>query len=163
MRTTSAHSPPARSRRGRYAPRLGATLADLVVAMALMALAAVAAVPPARHALDALAARAAANALVAGVLRARTTAVGAGGAALVVAVESARFWVEDAAGRRVGDVVDLTAEYGVRLSISGGAGRVRIGFSSLGIGGFASGTFRVFRGSALRRVTISSYGRARVW
>jgi hypothetical protein len=99
-----------------------------------------------------------------GVARARSAAVARGGAALVVDLAGARFWVEAAAGEVVGVPVDLAEHYGVRVAVDGApAERITLRFDGLGIGRITNRTFHLRRGRAEAHLTLSAYGRPRIW
>lgn len=141
--------------------RHGATLLELLVVLAVLAVTIGLAVGPTHRALDSMAVRAAADALTAQLHRARAVAASRGAADVVLDSVTCRAWIEDAAGRMVGDPVSLRDDYGVRLA-AGGA-ESRISFNGLGLGRFASRTVRLVRGHATARITVSTYGAVRRW
>jgi hypothetical protein len=111
-----------------------------------------------------MAVRGARDTLGVGVARARIAAVARGGAALIVDLDEARFWVEASAGDTVGMPVDLAARYGILLELDGApAERVTLRFDGLGIGRVTNRTFQFRRGRAESRLTLSAYGRPRSW
>lgn len=148
--------------KGRPSP--GTTLIELLFTLGLLAVLAALAYSPLRRGMDQLAVRSARDALAAGVARARAAAILRGGAALVVDVAGARFWIEAADGDAVAPPVDLGRLYGVRLEVAGAAeSPVRLGFDGRGLGRLANRTFSVRRGSAVAGLTLSTYGRPRPW
>ncbi|HEX7052137.1 MAG TPA: hypothetical protein VF188_18155 [Longimicrobiales bacterium] len=141
----------------------GTTLVELLFALAILAILIGIAAPPLRRWLDRYATVGAREALAAGVARARSLAVGQGGAALVVDVGSGRFWVR-AGGDVVEGPVDLGAQYRVELTVDGAAAdRVVLRFDARGLGRLANRTFRLRRGDATAGLTLSTYGRPRRW
>jgi type II secretory pathway pseudopilin PulG len=139
-------------------------LLELAVVLSILGVLVGLAYPSLRRGLDGIAARGARDALGMGVARARAAAVARGGAALIVDIQGARFWVEAAAGDTVGRPVDIGKRYGVRLALEGApAERVALRFDGLGIGRVTNRTFQVRRGRAEAHLTLSAYGRPRVW
>jgi hypothetical protein len=55
--------------------------------------------------------------------------------------------------------VDLTAEFGVSLGLSGARSEVELRYDTLGLGRMASQTVVVRRGRAVTALTVSAYGR----
>lgn len=135
----------------------GFTLLELVVAVSLAAFVLGAALPAARRSVDRMAVVGAREALVGMVVRARSEAVGRGGAVVVLDASTATVRVESAAG--VVDAVDLAAGFGVELDLGGGRTEAWLGFDGLGIGRIASRTVQLRRGDAATGVVVSSYGR----
>lgn len=158
-------------RPGRYPPRMdrntarpGTTLLELTLVLSILGVLLGLGYPLFRRGLDGLAVRGARDTLGAGVARARATALGRGGAELIVDLGEARFWVVAASGDTIGTPVDLAARYGVRLSTTGtGTNRVALRFDGLGIGRVANRTFQLRRGTAEANLTLSAYGRPRAW
>lgn len=140
--------------------RAGYTLLELTLVLLLIGLLATAAMPQLLHARHVLAVRAARAELVAAIATARSAAILAGGATLVIDVTAGIAWIEAADGGRVGDARYLAASYGVRLEAARGT-RVALRFDPLGIGRLANASIRIRRGDALASVTVSAYGRVR--
>ncbi len=126
--------------------------------LAVIAAVCAVAVPPFQRRLDRLAVAAAARTLLAACDRARMAGLESGGAELVVDASAGRVWVE----ATVIASPDTLPLGDVAVDVSG-ASPVRIRYSALGLGVVASRTFVLHRGSAQARVTLSGYGRARVW
>lgn len=140
----------------------GTTLLELTLVLAILGVLLGISYSPLRRGLDGLATRGARDALGVGVARARAAAVARGGAALVVDLDGARFWVEVPAGDTVGTPVDLAARYGVRLATAGVPVQyIKLNFDGLGIGRVANRTFQFRRGRAEAQLTLSAYGRPR--
>lgn len=147
----------------RYSTR-GTTLLELALVLSILGVLLGISYPVLRRGADGIAARGARDALGMGVARARVVAVARGGAALVVDLPGARFWIESVAGDTVGVPVDLAVRYGVRLTTDGsGAERVALRFDGLGIGRVVNRTFHLRRGNAEAHLTLSAYGRPRTW
>lgn len=140
----------------------GHTLPELLGALLLVAVLAALAVPGLRYLEGAVAARAARDALAGLVVRGRAVAAARGGATVVLDLAGRRAWIDADGGAP--DVLDLGASFGVTLAVDGrGEDPVRLRFDGLGIGRVTSRTVRVRRGGAEARLTLSSYGRVRVW
>lgn len=140
----------------------GHTLPELLGALLLVAVLAALAVPGLRYLEGAVAARAARDALVGVFARARAIAAARGGATVVLDQAARRVWIED--DRGAGSALELGEGFGVTLAVDGRADDpVRLRFDGLGIGRVTSRTVRLRRSGAEARVTLSSYGRVRVW
>lgn len=140
--------------------RPGYTLIELTFVLLIMALLASVAAPPVLHARDVLAVRAARSELVSTIATARSAAVLAGGATLLIEVPEGRLRIEAPDGTVLAGRRDLSARYGIRLESSRGP-QVSIHFDALGIGRLASASFSIQRGTVSGAVTVSAYGRVR--
>ncbi|MGH7481128.1 MAG: hypothetical protein ACRELV_03160 [Longimicrobiales bacterium] len=140
----------------------GATLVELLLALALIALLIGVAVPGVRGPLDRLAVQSAATAVAGSTARARIEAVARGRAAVEIDVATGRLrLVVD--GPVDLETVDLRAEYGVRVSTIPPLPVVRLEYNALGLGVMASRSLRFRRGTAESGLVVSSYGRVRPW
>lgn len=138
--------------------RRGATLVELVLVLSLTGLMIGLAVPRARRALDWRGVRAARDGLILGVERARSLALGRG-AVLHVAEDPPGYWITSPQGDTL---VRPIALGDVHLEVGRGT-LAAVSFDAYGIGRRASRTLRVTRGGATGGVTLSAYGRLRVW
>ncbi|MBI4546039.1 MAG: type II secretion system protein [Gemmatimonadetes bacterium] len=146
-----------------HARPAGTTLVELLVVIGLLGILAASSIPSVARWLDAYTVRAARDALLAGLARARASAVARGHATFVIEVDRARFWAESD-GDTVAAPVDLAADYGVRLETEGAPlERLELAFDALGLGRMAARTLHLRRGRAEAGIAISSYGRARPW
>lgn len=142
----------------------GITLVELVFALSLLGILIGIAYPQLRSGLDRLAVRGARDALHAGVARARAAAIARGGASLVVELEAGRYRVRDASGREIAPPVEFGPQYRVEVRTDGAAvDSVVLRFDGRGLGRLANRTFRLRRGRAEARLTLSNYGRPRRW
>ena len=131
--------------------------------MALFALALAMFTSPFRAARDIAAVRSARTDLVTAAARARSLAVGHGGAELHIDTELGTVQVlsGDSAVR---EQHDLGSEFGVVLAFRNtSATRAVLRYDGLGIGRLASRTIAISRGGTEAGVTFSAYGRAREW
>lgn len=141
----------------------GTTAIELLFALVLLGVLLGLAYPPVRGKLDDMAVRSARESLAAGVARARAVAIARGGAEFVVDGARGRFWVLATTGDTAIPPVHLGEQYGVVLVVDGGATDVSIHFDGRGLGRVANRTFRLQRGKAEARLTLSAYGRPRRW
>lgn len=142
----------------------GYSLTELILVVALTGMLIGLATMPMRPVLDRYAVRTARDALATAVARTRATAVARGGAILVVEPAAGTANTFTIAGDPVGAPVDLGGVYRVKLSADGRSAEViELYFDGLGIGRVANRTFRFRRGEAEAGLTLSSYGRVRVW
>ena len=139
--------------------RMGTSLIELMVVLALLGLLLGIAAPPASRWRDVLAVRAARDELASGLAMTRARATATGGAALFLDASNGVFWI--ATGRGAGAVTDVGRRYGV--SIEGADGVVEIRYDALGIGRLANRTLRFRRGRAESGLAVSAYGRVRRW
>jgi len=137
----------------------GHTLVELTFVLLLVGAAVSSVAPTARRARDRAAVVGAREALVGLLARARQAAIEAGGAEVRIAAGPAS--AEATAGGAVLRRVDLASEFGVTLSLGGGAGEVELAYDALGLGRLASQTVVVRRGGASASLVVSSYGRVR--
>lgn len=137
----------------------GYTLIEVVFVLMLMALLFGIAIAPITHARDVLAVRAARGDLTMLLAVTRQTAIKTGGATLVIAVDSGSAWIEYAPGSVVGDVQNIAARHGVRLTARSPVLNIR--YDALGIGRMTNTVVRVRSGSVTGTITISAYGRVR--
>lgn len=142
----------------------GATLLELLTALALAATLLAAVAAPIVPALDRLAATAARDAVAGALARTRALAQARGGGTLVLAPAADRVWLEVGAGGALPPPLDLGREFGVDLSVGGSApDTIRLRWDAYGIGRMASRTILLRRGRAEARLTVSTYGRVRKW
>lgn len=119
---------------------------------------------PLRPALDRHATRAARDSFATAVARTRSAAVVRGGAILVVEPHEGRASTRTPAGEPVGEPINFGTRYRVELHADGAAAEsIELFFDALGIGRVTSRTFRFRRGGAEARLTLSAYGRVRLW
>ncbi len=143
-------------------PSEGGTLLELLLVVGLLAILLGIAATPVAAMLDRIAVRSAAAALGRGLARARVLAQSRGGAVVVIDPRTRRYWIETGGAPAADSLVLLSAPGTVQVP-GGSTAAVRIGFSPLGLGEVASRTF-VFRlGRAEAHLTVSSFGRVRVW
>lgn len=141
----------------------GTTLPELILLMLLIALLTAFAVPATRNARDQAAVRGARNALAGSVARARMLALSRGSARLSVDVSRDAVDLE-AGGSAAEPRRELGAEFGVDIVVDQSSVPVVVlEFDGLGVGRLANRTFRVRRGAAEARLTLSTYGRPRRW
>lgn len=142
----------------------GATLAELVLLLALLGMLLGVSYGPLVSGLDRLQARSARDVLAAAVARTRSLAVAHGGAVLVIEPPDGRFWVESVLGDTLVAPLYLRERYGVRIEVDGVAtSRIMLRFDGLGIGRMTNRTFRIHRGRQVAQLTLSAYGRPRSW
>lgn len=127
--------------------------------MLILAVMAGVAVPPMVRARDAIAVRSARAELAAAVAAARSTAVLAGGATMIIDVPNDVAWI-DAPTLRAPLRYDVGLRYGVTLRSARDV-PVTLRFDALGIGRMTSSTVRIQRGTSEAAVVISAYGRVR--
>jgi prepilin-type N-terminal cleavage/methylation domain-containing protein len=139
--------------------RTGYSLIELIFVLLLFGVAAARAVPPLQQARDATAVRAARAELTGALAVARSTAILAGGATLVIDLPEGSAVVETAAGVRTGAVYDIGARYGVSLAAERASMSLR--FDALGIGRMANAQLRITRGRQEAPWVVSAYGRVR--
>lgn len=144
--------------------RTGSSLLELLVTLLLITLLVTGAATALRRGIETYAARAARDSMAALVARTRALALSNAGARLVVDPASATAWVEAPVGSPAGEPLRLGDIFQVTLTVDQHTGGlVSIDFDALAIGRVASRTFRVRRGEAEARLTLSSYGRPRRW
>jgi Tfp pilus assembly protein FimT len=143
--------------------RNGTTLLELALALCILGILLGAAAAPLDRGLDALATRAARDELAAAMRTTRVTARARGGATLVLDPGAATFTLRTAAGDTLRGPVDLAARHGVSMAVSGAGRAVTVAYDGLGIGRMANRSVRLRRGGAEAGLTISAYGRVRVW
>lgn len=137
----------------------GYSLIELTFVLMLTTILLGIAVAPISHARDVLAVRAARSDLSALLAVTRQTAIAAGGATLVIAVDSGQAWIERAPGNVVGDVQHIAERHGVQLTATSPVLNIR--YDALGIGRLTNAVVRVKSGSVIGTVTVSAYGRVR--
>lgn len=143
-------------------PGSGGTLLELLLVLGLIAIVAGVAAPQIAQMLDRIAVRSAAATLGRGIARARVVALSRSGSTVVMDPAGRRYWIETAPGV-AGDTVTLLGAPGTVQVIGGSTGPVRIRFSALGLGEVASRSFLFRLGRAEAHLTVSSYGRVRLW
>ncbi|MGH7507661.1 MAG: pilus assembly FimT family protein [Longimicrobiales bacterium] len=142
----------------------GATLPELILALLILSVITAGGVLALRRGLEQYGVRAARDSMASAVAKARTLALAHGGARLVVDPAIAAVWIEAPVGSRVGDALRLGDVFGVSVAADQNTGGpIVVEFDALGFGRIASRTFRLRRGSAEARLTLSSYGRPRRW
>lgn len=134
----------------------GFTLLELTVALFLSALVLVVTLPAARAVLDRMAVVGAREELVGSLARARSLAVGHGGAHLTIGTDGV---VRVEASGVVHHRVDLPGRFDVEVEIGGGSAEASLLFDALGIGRAASRTVVLRRREETSSVVVSSYGR----
>ena len=138
----------------------GYTLLELVAALALLGTLMGVATPPLVALRDVASVLAAREQLVGLISAARVIAVANGGAVVAVDAAPARGRIS-ARGRLVRSLTMAESTPGLVLDLPGGRDTTALVFDAMGIGRFASATFRFRRGSAERSVVVSAYGRVR--
>ncbi len=134
----------------------GATLLELLLVVGLVGLVSGILLPATGNARDRVAVRSAQDAFATAVRTARLSAPAAGGARLRVDLDSSR--VALIRTGRPDQVLSLSNEFGVTLDARG-ARQPELRFDRVGLGRFTSRTFTLRRGSAVRTVVVSAYGR----
>ncbi|MGD8276574.1 MAG: hypothetical protein PVH00_01050 [Gemmatimonadota bacterium] len=144
--------------------RAGASLAELVLSLAILGCAAAIATPRLTGARDEYAVRAARDAAAALVDRARLLAQLRGSARLDVDPARSEIRVESPIGSPMATPLRSGAEWGAALTVAGGRpGTVSLDFDAHGLGRLANRTLRFRRGDREARLTLSTYGRVRRW
>lgn len=163
MRDSTAH-PSQLTTRGSQSAAAGYTLVELVLLMVLVGVLVGLLAPATARVRDTLAVRAARDATAAALARTRMVAIAAGGARLVVVLDSALIAVEAVAGgARTPPPLQLRRDYGVSVHTSGSSDTVGVEYDALGLGRVASRTLTFRRGAASAGVTVSAFGRVRRW
>ena len=147
-------------------PRLrpGLTLLELLLQLCILAILLGMAAPSLRRTADRWAVVACRDELAALLRRTRAGAVALGGARLELDLAAGVVRGVSAAEERIVAPRALGDEYRVRIRAEGAAaGTVVIAFDRLGIGRLANRTIRIRRGREEAGITISAYGRVRVW
>lgn len=137
----------------------GHTLFELCAALLLASLALSAVVPLGRGIRDRMAVLAAREAVAGLVAEARSAALGSGAAAVHLASDPWRAWVQ--AGDSVYPAVGLEAEWGVAVDLSRGRTAATLAYDAMGLGRVASETLRFRRGGRTAALVVSGYGRVR--
>lgn len=138
------------------------TLVELAIALLCLAVLLGLAAPPLRRALAWTRVRAARDVVAAQAARARALAVARGGAELVLDLRHARAWL--AAADTATPAIPVADERLVRMSADGAdSDTLRIAFDGVGLGRVASRTLRFRTAGAEARLTLSGYGRVRLW
>lgn len=136
--------------------RNGTTIVELLVVLGLLALLGVGVLPASGGARDRIVVRSASNAFAHVLRTARLAARQSGGARIQVELDSAR--VRLIRQGRPDEVLALATEFGVSIDAPGPR-TPELRFDALGLGRFASRTFTLSRGQAVRKVVVSAYGR----
>ncbi len=148
----------------RFQRSSGASLPELLTTLLILSLVGVGGVIALRRGLEVYGVRAARDSMASAVAKARALALVRGEARLVVDPGAASVWIEAPSGSRVGDALRLGDVFGVSVAADQHTGGpIIIEFDALGFGRVASRTFRLRRGAAESRLTLSSYGRPRRW
>lgn len=142
--------------------RSGYTLVELIAVLAAIGIAVAIAAPAMRRALDRHAVRAARDAVAMELARTRLLARAHGGAALVLDASNGISTVRGSGGETLTDPLRLFDVYHARIDV-GGADSAVVTYDRLGIGRMANRSIRLVRGDAEARLTISAYGRVRLW
>lgn len=141
--------------------RRGYTLIEILLVMTLLSVLVAVAAPLFGRWQSRLAVTAARDELASALALTRMTAVGAGGAELVIDSARGSAWAVTAARDTVYRLT-LADQYGVRVA-TGSEAPVAIRFDGLGIGRMANRRVSLTRGRETAGLTISAYGRARRW
>ncbi len=141
----------------------GATLADLLITLAILAVLLAMAAPRLVRARDAYAVRGARDAAASLIERAAALAGMRGGARLQVDPGAGELRAEAPPGQPAGQALRLTLQFGVVLSVDGHSGPLALDFDGLGLGSIANRTLRFRRGGEEARLSLSLYGRPRQW
>lgn len=136
----------------------GHSLLELLFVLALAAVGTSALVPTARKLRDRAVTASGREALVAGFVEARTSAIRHGGARLTVRRLSPAYRVDTR--HRTGRWVGLRQPQ-VHLRLDGRRDSITIDFDRMGLGRLASHSIDVLAGDVTRRLVVSSYGRIR--
>ena len=139
----------------------GYTLTELTLVLLLLSLIAALAFPTLLHARHVIAVNAARRELAASIAVARSTAIVAGGASVVIDLMTGEVRVETATGATIGEPRLLRASHGVALTADR-ASPVVLRFDALGIGRLTNATVHVLRGGVRASLTVSAYGRVRL-
>ncbi|HSJ07527.1 MAG TPA: type II secretion system protein [Longimicrobiales bacterium] len=139
--------------------RAGYSIVELVLALLILGIIAGIAVPATAGARDRIAVGSARAELAAAVATARSTAIVAGGATLVIDGPRAVAWIETPAQSSTVRH-DVGARYGVTLRTARDQ-PVSLRFDALGIGRMTATTVRVRRGTREAALVVSAYGRVR--
>jgi prepilin-type N-terminal cleavage/methylation domain-containing protein len=140
-------------------PRAGFSIVELALALLILGIMAGIAVPATARARDRIAVGSARTELAAAVAVARSMAIVAGGATLVIDGPGAVAWIETAA-QRVTSRHEVGARYGVTLETVRDQ-PVSLRFDGLGIGRMTATTVRIRRGASEAALVVSAYGRVR--
>jgi len=143
-------------------PRSGYSLVELLAVLATLGIALAVATPGVRRTIDRYAVRAARDAVATELARTRMLARTHGGAALVLDARDGMVWVRSPRGDTLALPTHVTAVYNARIDLSG-ADTAAVAYDRLGIGRMANRTVRLVRHDADARLTISAYGRVRLW
>lgn len=143
--------------------RLGYSLPELLIVVAVVSVLLMLALPAVTRARDVFSVRAARETIMAAATRARALALNQGGAQLQVDAITGALTISNgdsttATGWNLRDLhgVALIIEHSSRTTAA-------ITYDRLGVGRLANLTVRISRGSATGGVTFSAYGRARAW
>jgi hypothetical protein len=90
-------------------------------------------------------------------------ALSRGSARLAVDLAGDAVHIESPAGEAAEPRRELGAEFGVDIVVDQATAPVMLDFDGLGVGRLANRTFRIRRGAAEARLTLSTYGRPRRW
>jgi len=142
--------------------RSGFTLIELIAVLATLGIALAIATPTVGRAIDRYAVRSARDAVATELARTRMLARAHGGAALVLDAREGTVWVRSPGGDTLALPTHVTAVYDARIELSG-ADTAAVAYDRFGIGRMANRTVRLVRHSADARLTISAYGRVRLW
>ncbi len=132
-----------------------AVLVAIGIALAIAA-------PAVRRTIDRHAVRAARNAVAMELARTRLLARAHGGATLVLDARRGLSLTRTANGTGLADPVPVFDVYHARIDL-GGADSAVVTYDRLGLGRMANRSVRLVRGDAAARLTISAYGRVRLW
>lgn len=140
-------------------PMRGHTLIELLLVLVLMGVSAAAMTPAAREYRDRAAVTAAREAVVGLLVEARMGAMERGRGVVRIVTDPWR--AAAVAGDSTVRAVDLSAEYGVDLSLAGSPDTVEIRYDALGLGRVASRTLVFERGDQVASLVVSAFGRVR--
>ncbi|HEU5208212.1 MAG TPA: prepilin-type N-terminal cleavage/methylation domain-containing protein [Longimicrobiales bacterium] len=140
----------------------GYTLVELLAVLTVLGILLAIATPAVRRTIDRHAVIAARNAVAMELARARLLARAHGGAVLVLDAVAGAVSIRSSDGDTLASPAQVLAVYDARIDL-GGADSAAVTYDRLGIGRMASRTVRLVRHDADARLTISSYGRVRLW
>lgn len=140
----------------------GYTLVELLAVLVAIGITLLIVTPSVRRAIDRHAVNAARNAVATELARTRLIARARGGAVLVLDANRGSASIRSPRGDTLAAPVPVSAIYNARIDLAG-ADSTAVVYDRLGIGRMANRTVRLVRNDADARLTISAYGRVRLW